>query len=35
MPIEHYMMMMPPGLPPARFVEYADLFAKQVMPAFA
>jgi alkanesulfonate monooxygenase SsuD/methylene tetrahydromethanopterin reductase-like flavin-dependent oxidoreductase (luciferase family) len=34
MPIEHFMMMMPPGLPPARFVEYAQLFASKVMPAF-
>jgi alkanesulfonate monooxygenase SsuD/methylene tetrahydromethanopterin reductase-like flavin-dependent oxidoreductase (luciferase family) len=35
MPIEHVMMMMPPGLPAARFVEYAELFARDVMPAFA
>jgi alkanesulfonate monooxygenase SsuD/methylene tetrahydromethanopterin reductase-like flavin-dependent oxidoreductase (luciferase family) len=34
MPIEHYMMMMPPGLPPERFKAYAELFAKKVMPAF-
>jgi alkanesulfonate monooxygenase SsuD/methylene tetrahydromethanopterin reductase-like flavin-dependent oxidoreductase (luciferase family) len=34
MPIEHVMMMMPPGLPPARFIEYAELFAKEVIPAF-
>jgi alkanesulfonate monooxygenase SsuD/methylene tetrahydromethanopterin reductase-like flavin-dependent oxidoreductase (luciferase family) len=34
MPIEHYMMMMPPGLPAEKFVEYAELFAKEVMPAF-
>jgi alkanesulfonate monooxygenase SsuD/methylene tetrahydromethanopterin reductase-like flavin-dependent oxidoreductase (luciferase family) len=35
MPLEHYMMMMPPGLPAARFVEYAQLFADEVIPAFA
>jgi alkanesulfonate monooxygenase SsuD/methylene tetrahydromethanopterin reductase-like flavin-dependent oxidoreductase (luciferase family) len=34
MPMDHYMMMMPPGLPAARFVEYAQLFADEVMPAF-
>lgn len=34
MPIEHFMMMMPPGLPPARFVEYAQCFADEVIPAF-
>jgi hypothetical protein len=33
-PLDHYMMMMPPGLPAERFVHYADLFAKEVMPAF-
>ncbi|MET0238451.1 MAG: LLM class flavin-dependent oxidoreductase [Sphingobium sp.] len=33
-PVEHLMMMMPPGLPPARFVEYAGLFAREVIPAF-
>lgn len=34
MPIEHFMMMLPPGLPQARFVEYATLFANEVIPAF-
>ena len=34
MPIEHYMMMMPPGLPSARFIAYAELFANKVLPAF-
>lgn len=34
MPVEHWMMMMPPGLPPARFVEYAGIFAREVIPAF-
>lgn len=34
MPLEHVMMMMPPGLPAARFVEYAQVFANEVIPAF-
>lgn len=34
MPLEHVMMMMPPGLPAARFVEYAGVFAREVIPAF-
>ena len=34
MPLDHYMMMMPPGLPAARFVDYAQLFANEVIPAF-
>lgn len=34
MPLEHVMMMKPPGLPAARFVEYAQLFASEVIPAF-
>lgn len=34
-PIEHYIMMMPPGLPAERFKHYAGLFAAEVMPAFA
>jgi alkanesulfonate monooxygenase SsuD/methylene tetrahydromethanopterin reductase-like flavin-dependent oxidoreductase (luciferase family) len=34
MPLEHVMMMMPPGLPAARFVEYAEVFAREVIPAF-
>lgn len=33
MPVEHYMMMRPPGLSAARFVEYAQLFADKVIPA--
>lgn len=32
--VEHIMMMLPPGLPPARFKPYAELFAKEVIPAF-
>lgn len=35
MPLEHFMMMRPPGLPAERFVEYAQLFADEVIPAFA
>jgi probable F420-dependent oxidoreductase len=35
MPIEHFMMAMPPGLPAERFLRYAADFAKDVMPAFA
>jgi hypothetical protein len=33
-PVEHFMMMLPPGLPPAKFTEYAEVFAKEVIPAF-
>lgn len=33
-PVDHYTMMMPPGLPIERFVEYADVIAKKVIPAF-
>ena len=33
-PVEHFMMMVPPGLPPSRFTEYAEVFAKEVIPAF-
>lgn len=34
MPLEHVMMMKPAGLPAKRFVEYAQLFADEVIPAF-
>ncbi len=34
MPLEHVMMMMPAGLPTERFVEYAEVFANEVLPAF-
>ena len=34
-PVEHYMMMLPPGLPPSKFVPYAEVFAREVIPAFA
>ena len=33
-PIEHFMMMAPPGLPSSKFVEYAEVFAREVIPAF-
>jgi alkanesulfonate monooxygenase SsuD/methylene tetrahydromethanopterin reductase-like flavin-dependent oxidoreductase (luciferase family) len=33
-PVEHFMMMLPPGMPPARFKAYAEVFAKEVIPAF-
>lgn len=35
MPLEHVMMMKPPGLPTTRFIEYAGVFARDVIPAFA
>ena len=34
MPVEHFMMMAPPGLAPAKFAEYAEVFAREVIPAF-
>ncbi|HEX7872625.1 MAG TPA: LLM class flavin-dependent oxidoreductase [Sphingobium sp.] len=33
-PVEHFMMMMPAGLPADRFLSYATLFANEVLPAF-
>jgi probable F420-dependent oxidoreductase len=35
MPLEHFMMGMPAGLPPERFLRYAEDFAADVLPAFA
>lgn len=35
MPLDHYMFSMPPGLPVERFVDYANVVATKVMPAFA
>jgi alkanesulfonate monooxygenase SsuD/methylene tetrahydromethanopterin reductase-like flavin-dependent oxidoreductase (luciferase family) len=32
-PVEHFVMMPPPGLALSRFAEYADVFAKEVIPA--
>ena len=34
-PVEHFTTMLPPGLPPSKFVPYAEVFAKEVIPAFA
>jgi hypothetical protein len=33
-PVEHFMMMAPPGLPFAKLSTYAELFANEVIPAF-
>jgi alkanesulfonate monooxygenase SsuD/methylene tetrahydromethanopterin reductase-like flavin-dependent oxidoreductase (luciferase family) len=33
-PVEHFMMMPPPGYPLAKFAEYAEIFAQEVIPAF-
>ncbi len=33
-PVEHFMMMLPPGLPTAKFTKYAEVFAKEVIPVF-
>jgi alkanesulfonate monooxygenase SsuD/methylene tetrahydromethanopterin reductase-like flavin-dependent oxidoreductase (luciferase family) len=33
-PVEHFMMMLPPGLVPEKFKPYAEVFAKEVIPAF-
>jgi alkanesulfonate monooxygenase SsuD/methylene tetrahydromethanopterin reductase-like flavin-dependent oxidoreductase (luciferase family) len=33
-PVEHFMMMLPPGLPAGKFVKYAEVFANKVIPAF-
>ena len=33
-PVEHFIMMPPPGFPLAKFAEYAQLFASEVIPAF-
>jgi len=33
-PIEHFAMMAPTGLPLSKFAEYAEIFAKEVIPAF-
>lgn len=35
MPLEHYIFSMPAGLPVDRFVHYAQIVTKSVMPAFA
>jgi hypothetical protein len=33
-PVDHIMLGIPPGLPSARFKPYAELFAREVIPAF-
>lgn len=33
-PVDHFMMMLPPGMPQDRFKHYAQLFADKVLPAF-
>ena len=33
-PIEHFAMMAPTGLPLSKFAEYAEVFANEVIPAF-
>jgi alkanesulfonate monooxygenase SsuD/methylene tetrahydromethanopterin reductase-like flavin-dependent oxidoreductase (luciferase family) len=33
-PVEHFIMMLPPGLPPVQFKPYAEVFAQEVIPAF-
>jgi alkanesulfonate monooxygenase SsuD/methylene tetrahydromethanopterin reductase-like flavin-dependent oxidoreductase (luciferase family) len=33
-PIEHFMMMFPPGITPEKFSPYAEVFAREVIPAF-
>lgn len=32
--VEHFMMMLPPGIPPGRFQKYAEVFAQEVIPVF-
>jgi len=32
-PVEHFMMMVPPGIPREKFAEYAEVFAREVIPA--
>ena len=33
-PVEHVMMMLPPGIAPMQFARHADVFATHVLPAF-
>lgn len=35
MPVEHVILSMPAGLSPDRFLHYAQVFAREVLPAFA
>ena len=34
-PVEHFMLMAPPGLARSKFAEYAQVFAQEVIPAFS
>jgi alkanesulfonate monooxygenase SsuD/methylene tetrahydromethanopterin reductase-like flavin-dependent oxidoreductase (luciferase family) len=34
-PVEHFMLMLPPGIAPSKFAPYAELFAREVIPAFS
>lgn len=33
-PVEHFVMTIPPGLAPSKFMAYAEVFANEVIPAF-
>jgi alkanesulfonate monooxygenase SsuD/methylene tetrahydromethanopterin reductase-like flavin-dependent oxidoreductase (luciferase family) len=33
-PVEHFMLLLPPGFPPGKFTEYAEVFAREVIPVF-
>jgi hypothetical protein len=33
-PVEHFMLMAPPGLRRSKFAEYAEVFGKEVIPVF-
>jgi hypothetical protein len=33
-PVEHFTMMLPPGIPTKQFAKYAEAFANEVIPAF-
>jgi alkanesulfonate monooxygenase SsuD/methylene tetrahydromethanopterin reductase-like flavin-dependent oxidoreductase (luciferase family) len=33
-PVEHFVMMLPPGIPTKQFAKYAETFANEVVPAF-
>ncbi len=35
MPLEHAMMMLPSGVPAKTFIKYAEIFARDVIPAFS
>jgi hypothetical protein len=33
-PVEHFVIQVPPGMPLSKFVPYAELFAREVIPSF-